>query len=233
MQSEGSVIIGDSHVAPIGLIRKVGVDVVSISGGTMSGIKNPVSKTNSFNIINASLERKKYRNIVLCLGEVDVGFLCMVKNGASTPNQVKENIQVAVDTYREFVDSIESRYSEANVYVTTVCPPVMSDYWLRVSKIKARRELRFSFDDRSAFADFANQLISSKFAKVIDLAAEIKGKRTGASSHINPRDHHYSSIFFCQSMRNVLVGAGVVSWRKIGLYDRVRLAIYDLLSFVR
>lgn len=233
MLGEANVaLIGDSHVRPMAIFPPSVLKVLSVSGGTMSGVNNPVSKSNSYNEISRFLEGSEFKSIVLALGEVDVGFLCLVKGGVSTVEEAKKNVDDAIWAYHRFYKKVSESHPDSRVYVSTVCPPILSDYWIRKSKIRLRRNIAFTFEQRVEISKYCNDKIMEVFPHVIDVAGRLCLEKNSARfSHVNPIDHHYDSVFYVRAVARVLAESGIIPPLELGFLRRLKLFLYDLKSF--
>lgn len=235
MLGEANVaLIGDSHVRPMSIFPPSVLKVLSVSGGTMSGVNNPVSKSNSYNEISRFLEGGEFKSIVLALGEVDVGFLCLVKGGVSTVGEAKKNVDAAIRAYHSFYKKVSELHPGSRVYVSTVCPPILNDYWIKKSKITLRRNVIFTFEQRVEISKYCNDRIVEIFPHVVDVASRLTLEKNRARfSHVNPVDHHYDSAFYVGAVVGVLAENGIIPPLEVGFFRRLRLFFYDLKSFVR
>lgn len=78
---EEVVVIGDSHAAVFrhhsirtGFPRYV-FNVVAVTGATVSGLKNPNSKTQAMPVFMDRIKRSRAKTTIVLLGEVDTGFV--------------------------------------------------------------------------------------------------------------------------------------------------------------
>lgn len=229
--NEETLIIGDSHVRPLKLVKKENVKVISISGATMSGTINPASRTDTRNITVSSIEQFDPKRIIMCLGEVDVGFLCLVKNESEGFEGVYRAIEEAVTRYKSFVEFLIDKYG-VEILVCNIFPTIMTDESLKKSKIELRQGIEYSMNERNNFISFANELINQKFNSIIDLNSIFKKNMDRRKfRHINPRDHHFDSYFFVSSFFEALSKEGVLKDHR--LRNRYLYLINDLKSFVK
>lgn len=222
---------------PMSLHPIPGVSVLSVSGATMSGMVNPNSKTNARNIILSRIEAEKPEKIIMCLGEVDVGYLAIVES--SSEIEVIEKIKYSTRKYLGFLNEISSLPYVNEVYASTIYPPIMSDENMPRSKIVDRRRIKYTVRERAAFVVLANKLIMSSWERVLDVHRFFLARMeaVGNFSHINPKDHHFSSTFYIKTMIDALVSQEFLENNSLSCWDasllRIKAKIYDLTSFVK
>lgn len=194
------LIIGDSHVRPLTIVKKDLGEVVSISGATMSGSLNPASKTMARAKIFEALKQYPEKVVVFALGEVDVGFLCLQEK---TVSLVEAKIADAIDKYFQLIDEVTKLYPDRIFMVANICPVIMSDFFLRYAKIRLRRKCNYDFAQRNGFVLYANDMIQmlceKRGIKILDFYSALGCDCVGRK-HINPFDHHFSSGYYIKSV---------------------------------
>jgi len=167
------LLIGDSHVRPLTYIRIDGINVVSVSGATMSGVVNPNSKTNARAIFLKSIQSERPNIVVSSLGEVDVGFLCLINS--KNEEEAKHSIVKSMKRYLEFLQELTEL--GIKVYCCTIPLPYMKDEELRKAKIKMRRRIDFDLSARIKLTEYFNDQLLNNWTNVLDLALEFENRK--------------------------------------------------------
>lgn len=220
-------IIGDSHIRPLLVLTKF--QGKAISGATMSGVMNPNSKTNSHRLIKEYiLNVSTGDSVLLCLGEVDVGYLTIVK-GKNEVGLAEKYIRNAIKKYGIFYRELKELRPDVEFYISNVPPIITDDSKIKKLKIKDRRNIRMTYKDRCHLLNFANQCLSDEFTNLIDIHAEFSSHiGIFRSSHINKADHHYDSYFFISAFYDAL---GIKLTNRVCL--KIICFVYDLRSFIK
>lgn len=195
------LVLGDSHVNIfkraewLNTAPRLKWEVVSVEGATLSGLENPNSKTQAGSQFKEALSDHKADIIVLCLGEVDAGFVIWFraeKNGI----QVQEAAQRAVDNYCKL---IESARLKAEVVVLSAPLPTLQDGSTEGAIAKARAAVKATQQQRTDLTGWFNtqveQWCKSKNIPYVNLDSLSKGADglvNAALRHPNPRNHHYN-----------------------------------------
>lgn len=200
-----ALVLGDSHVEvfhhPLFLVKfpKIHFDVVAVPAATVSGLKNPKSKTQAKIIFNNALKRKIYQKVIICLGEVDTGYLIWYKS-AKQSIPVDNMLKQSVDKYCDLI-------SGANDYMPTIVisaplPTIEDDKkWGEVADL--RKEVTAKQLDRTKLTiDFNNQIekfCRSKGIQYINLDQESLGDNGLIKPELknsNKHDHHYDKTAY-------------------------------------
>lgn len=126
---EQVLVIGDSHVLVFNhplFKRKMPFflfNVISVPGATASGLINPNSKTQAYKIFRTHLDKEKYEKIVLCLGEVDTGFVIWYR-AKKNNDSVECMLNQAIENYTKLILVCEKR---ARTIVISAPLPTIDD----------------------------------------------------------------------------------------------------------
>lgn len=129
--------------------------IVCIEGATLSGLKNPNSKTQADNYFAQALSQHQAKVILFCLGEVDTGFVIWYraeKHGID----VKKAAQLAVDNYCHLIESARQR---ANIVVLSTPLPTLQDGMEVGAVAKARSSIKASQQQRTELTCWFNNEI--------------------------------------------------------------------------
>jgi hypothetical protein len=122
------LVLGDSHVKVFEhwqfLLRlpQIYFNVVSVQGATASGLDNPNSKTQAYKVFTEAIEHKNKKRgaIIICLGEVDTGFIIWYR--AQKYNQpVGEIFTQTIEKYISFLSVVASQV-EHLIVISAPCP---------------------------------------------------------------------------------------------------------------
>ena len=214
--SNDVLILGDSHAevfyepAFLPAFPKSCFRVVSVGGATASGLENPRSKTDAYNIFTSALNDEKYDRIVLLLGEVDTGFVIWYR-ARKYRTSVSEMLQRTVKTYSEFIDKCTG-YAETIVISAPL--PTIDDASVG-AVAHARREIDASQRERTELTLEFNKRIEtfcrSKNIIYINLDNVSLGEDSLVKKELknsNPADHHYDKRRYAEllisNLRNYL-----------------------------
>ncbi|MDO9106915.1 MAG: sulfotransferase family 2 domain-containing protein [Methylovulum sp.] len=195
------LVLGDSHVKIfkrpnwLNIGSEIKWEVVSVEGATLSGLENPNSKTQAGVQFNEALSKHNADVIVLCLGEVDTGFVIWFR-AEKDAVQVQQAAQRAVDNYCRL---IESARLKAEVVVVSTPLPTLPDGSTEGAIAKARAEVTATQQQRTELTCWFNAQIknwceakSISYVSLDDLSKGDDGLVSPALRHANPRDHHYN-----------------------------------------
>ena len=105
------LILGDSHAAIFArertrqLFPGYFLKVVSVSGATASGLKNPNSKTQAYQKFRRAITRTKAHVAVIMLGEVDTAFVIWYRS-KKYGESVADMLERTVETYTAFLTEL-------------------------------------------------------------------------------------------------------------------------------
>lgn len=172
-------------------------DVCGIVGATASGLENPNSKTQAYASYRTALRQRRYREIIIMLGEVDTGFVIWYrakKYGAS----VEAMFGQAVDRYCAFLRELVG-YGRV-IVVSCPLPTIPDDNaWGDVANL--RKDIDISQRQRTDLALGFNRAIAeycdANGIRFVSLDEESLGddglvKRTLLNP--NSADHHYAKL---------------------------------------
>lgn len=200
-----NLVLGDSHAAvfkKINLQRcRGGIRVVSVSGATASGIKNPNSNTNALEIFKRQIESKKWKRILFYLGEVDAGFVIWFraeKYGLS----IEESTQEALKNYLSVISYAKS-ISNAKIAVISIPWPTIRDGHQMGEVANLRSKVKASHSERKSLTlGFNSVLLESSVTlgfEYINMDKDVcddNGDLLADLYNKNPADHHYDYDVF-------------------------------------
>lgn len=193
------LVLGDSHVEVFSnrqflfAFPKTYFDVCSVGGATVSGLENPRSKTQAFQIFDNALKEKDYNRIIVMLGEVDTGFVIWYR--AKKYNvDVIEMFEQAVTNYANLLEKT-NQFGELTV-LSTPLPTIDDTSCGEVAN--ARKEISATQKERTELTLRFNQAIEKlcreKNIRYINLDNESLGKDGVVKQELknkDPKDHHY------------------------------------------
>lgn len=106
------LVLGDSHtrVFQQKLLQKCVpgsfFHIVGVKGATASGLTNPNSKTQAYQIFRKALAKTRAKQVVVMLGEVDTGFVIWYRT-KKYGQPVADMLQTTVKTYTEFLRDLK------------------------------------------------------------------------------------------------------------------------------
>ncbi|AJD48524.1 hypothetical protein S7S_10560 [Isoalcanivorax pacificus W11-5] len=217
-------MLGDSHAAvfkkPLLQRCRGGIRVISVSGATASGMKNPNSSTNALKIFKSQIERKKWKRIIFYLGEVDVGFVIWFraeKYGLS----IEKSAQEALESYLSVISHAKLA-SNAEIAVLSVPWPTIRDGHQMGEVANLRSKIKASYSERKNLtlnfnADLKSNSVPREFT-YIDFdpcVCDESGELSVGLYNRNPADHHYDYdvfsliLFNNAALREFIAGGNV------------------------
>jgi hypothetical protein len=128
-QRPAILCLGDSHIRPLGSLASSNFRyfVFSVSGATASGIRSLKSETGTLQIFRYAIRRAtRVDGVLLCIGEIDAGFLAWVRGTVpgTTPELYLDRV---VDRLAEFVRD-ELVPLGVPVYLVAASHPTVESY---------------------------------------------------------------------------------------------------------
>lgn len=194
-------MLGDSHVLVYGgpqfLTRMFHCkfDVVSVGGATASGLDNPNSKTNAYDIFSQKIDESVHDSIIICLGEVDTGFVIWFR-AKKYEEEVDAMLSRAVDNYTKLISKCQKKAN--TIVVSTPLPTIEDDNnWGEVANL--RKEINVSQQERTELTLKFNRLIkdycNAKGITYVDVDEESLGADGLVNNSLlnqDNNDHHYA-----------------------------------------
>jgi len=207
------LVIGDSHAEVFQkeqLTSKtpaISWDVVSVPGGTLSGLSNPNSKTQAMPVFNWALLHKKFDSVVFQLGEVDLGFVIFYR--AERDNiEVSVAVEKALDNYKLLI-SLALKKSSAIVMST--CVPTIADGDSYGAVKNARRNIKATQEERTLLTLQFNQKLKKWCIEQGVIFVSFDRQVVGENGLIKPEflnknkaDHHYDKTSFIKLINSHL-----------------------------
>lgn len=199
MAKETILVLGDSHVEVfsnrqfVQAFPRTYFDVCSVGGATASGLENPRSKTQAFQVFDKALNERKYNTIITMLGEVDTGFVIWYR--AQKYNvDVMEMFDQAVNNYVTFLNKVKGF---ANLTVISTPLPTIDDESTG-EIVHARKEIVTTQKDRTELTLRFNQQMEQfckkqniKYINLDDASLGTQGIVKQELKNKDPKDHHY------------------------------------------
>lgn len=195
------LVLGDSHVS---LFKQAywqratpafQWQVNAVVGATLSGLQNPNSKTQAGDILKKTLAEQNADVIVLCLGEVDTGFVIWFRSERDGID-VHRAAQQAIENYCALIEKCSS---QAKVVVLSTPLPTLQDGSTAGSIAKARSSVNASQQERTELTCWFNNQIKiwckQNGISYVDLDRISKGSDGLVSAslrHPDPKNHHYN-----------------------------------------
>lgn len=192
-------VLGDSHAQAFDFYTGSDFifDVTVVHGATARGAINPNTKTNALNIFKDNLGKGKCEKIIVCLGEVDCGYLVWYKNkfeGLDVLGQMHESVA----RLKKFIkQEVEQHYQPEQIYLLAAIPPTIEDNADKRFLAGARSKIDASIKERLDLTIKYNQqlsLISSENGwNMIDPTSQIlneDGRIKKEYKHPDEWNHH-------------------------------------------
>jgi len=212
---ERVLVLGDSHAGVFKnkifrkKIRKIYFNVVSVGGATVSGLKNPNSVTNAFEIFTAALSKYKGKVVIVMLGEVDTGFTIWFyaeKHGCD----IDESYGKACENYKAFLLSIRDKF---NVLVISAALPSIEDGSFLGEVSNLRKSIKASQKEKIELTIRFNQEIErfsmGNCMDYLNLDSDCLDSTGERLREIylnnNPADHHYNQDEYANLITSKLV----------------------------
>ncbi|WP_052467122.1 SGNH/GDSL hydrolase family protein [Psychroserpens damuponensis] len=195
------LVLGDSHVVVFGdrqfLISNpmTHFEVCSVGGATVSGLENPNSKTQAYQIFRETVSKKTYDEIIIMMGEVDTGFVVWYRS-KKYGEDIDVMLKTAISNYQSLILEMSS-YAKVKI-ISTPLPTLDDDSAGEVAM--ARKEIEVSQLDRTKLTVEFNRRIDayckSEGIVSVNLDQHSLGKDglvLNKLKNANPLDHHYDS----------------------------------------
>jgi len=201
------LVLGDSHTEVFKLarfkrcFRRHFFAVTTVGGATASGLENPNSKTQAYQLFRDAIRGSEARLAIIQLGEVDTGFVIWYRARKYNAD-VSEMAQRAVDTLTRFIREVAITHTPV---VISAPLPTIGDAveWGEVAK--ARSKVTATQRERTALTLEFNREIAAFCADnhycYISLDEECLGEDGLVSREvINPdiRNHHYDQDIYAE-----------------------------------
>jgi len=154
-------VLGDSHIQSFDLYdgNNYNFETVLVNGATARGAINPNTTTNALKIFKKSLSGEKANRIIICLGEVDCGYLIWYKykfEGLDPIAQMHESLK----RLHQFVKTeVEPIYSKDKIILLGSIPPTIKDNTDKRYLAGARSKVDTPLKHRSSLTKLYNQTL--------------------------------------------------------------------------
>ena len=200
MAKQKVLVLGDSHVEVFSHRRflltfpTTYFDICSVGGATVSGLENPRSKTQAFQVFDRRLKEKDYNEIIVMLGEVDTGFVIWYR--AQKYNvDIMEMFEQAVSNYANLLEKTK-QFGKVTV-LSTPLPTIDDTSSGEVAN--ARKEISATQKERTdltlRFNQAIEKLCEQKNIRYINLDDDSLGENGIVKQELknkDPKDHHYN-----------------------------------------
>lgn len=194
------LVLGDSHATVFRhtefrkQFRRHFFTVVSVPGATVSGFKNPNSKTQALPNFTNNYECSSAKTTVVLLGEVDTGFVIWYRAEKHSAS-VEDMLDQAVENYQGLLKAIAKK--SRVICISTPLPTIQDGQdWGEIADarkaVKAtqteRTHLTLQFNRR--MRDFCD-LNGYSFLSFDEESLGPNGVVKASLLNANPYDHHY------------------------------------------
>jgi len=201
------LVLGDSHVSVFkdsyltSNFPDAYFAVCLVGGGTISGLKNPNSKTNCRSIFKEYLNNYRCaKKIILMLGEVDTGFVIWYR-AIKYNESVNEMLNKTVLEYEYFIEEVKE-YGEVLV-ISTPLPTIRDGDSGDVAN--QRKEVVASLSERTELTIKFNALIQSFCERCgvsyLGLDEDSLGQDGLVAAELrnqDPMNHHYDQLKYAK-----------------------------------
>ena len=198
---EDVLVLGDSHVRVFNNVSfsnslpRTRFLVENVGGATISGLENPNSKTQAMKIFKRKLEVFKGERVILCLGEVDLGFVLWLKSDGNN-TLLKDLFNRTIKRYIDFMIEVKRNFE---LIVISAPLPTISDGAPVGEIANARKEIKASQVERTELTVRFNNAIESKCYELGIDYLNLDSSSLGADGLVcqellnsNLTDHHYN-----------------------------------------
>lgn len=217
LAKETIAVIGDSHVrvfrhpAMKWYFPLTKFDVTEVGGATASGIDNPNSKTQAYNIFLRKLSSLSCRNnLIILLGEVDCGFVIWYQR-EKYKCELQTLLLKTVDKYFKF---IKQASEIAKVVVISAPLPTIKDDSPLGEVANLRATIKASEEERTKLTLTFNSIIEKlciksdiAYLNLDAISLDNNGRLLKSLVNKNPTDHHYNqasySRILAQNLRDI------------------------------
>ncbi len=200
VEKKSILVLGDSHSRIFKqknwrrLTPKLSWNAVCVEGATVSGLTNPNSKTQAGNYFAQALSEHQAKVILLCLGEVDTGFVIWYRSEKHGID-VQQAAQLAVDNYCRLIEAARQR---ASTIVLSAPLPTLQDNCQVGAVAKARSSIKASQQQRTELTCWFNKEIQNwciknniNYVNIDPLSKGADGLVDPQLRHPDPKNHHY------------------------------------------
>ena len=209
------LVIGDSHVRILSTNRVrfafpfYYIKRVAVGGATVSGLENPNSKTQAFDIFMKAIRESNAKKIVVILGEVDTGFVIWYRAEKYQTN-VSFIFDEAVKKYQKFLLLLSEDHEV--ICVSTPLPTIIDGQeWGPVAD--ARKEVKATQLERTnltlSFNKEMKEFCENNKITYVDLDSQSLGDNGLVDNRLlrkDPYDHHYDPTAYSKLIISGLRG---------------------------
>jgi hypothetical protein len=194
------LVLGDSHTLVFNndqFFKKIPnylFEVISVPGATASGLDNPNSKTKASHTFYSAIENEKHDVILLCLGEVDTGFVIWYR-AKKYNRDIDEMLHMAIENFGHLIKDCSER---SKTIVISAPLPTIDDSNKPGDVRNLRKEITATQLERTELSLRFNRAIKEycedREISYVDLDAECLGDNGIVNSSMlcaDVADHHY------------------------------------------
>jgi hypothetical protein len=194
------VIVGDSHAFVFDRYQfkkafpKYFFSMAIVRGATVSGLKNPRSKTQAMPIFRSKIQNSKAKIAIVLLGEVDTGFVIWYRaEKYQTP--VESMLEMAVKNYCNLLTEISQKARV--ICISTPLPTIEDDNdWGEIANL--RKEVKATQLQRTNLTLEFNQAMQTFCTENNMIYISLDRDSLGENGLVDPyllnkdrNDHHY------------------------------------------
>lgn len=201
------LVLGDSHAAVFShetissSFPNYIFNIISVPGATVSGLENPNSKTQAFQIFADNIKLSKAKITIVLLGEVDTGFVIWYRS-EKYKTSVSEMLEKALENYQNLLLLLKK--TSRVICISTPLPTIKDgQVWGEIAN--ARREIKATQLQRTELTIKFNNLMKSFCSgnKITYLSLDEdsigeNGLVRNGLLNSNPASHHYSKHFYAE-----------------------------------
>jgi len=205
------LVLGDSHAAVFkhtlltSSFKNFYFNVVSVPGATVSGLENPNSKTQAFQIFMNHIKNSKAQTTIVLLGEVDTGFVIWYR-AEKYKTEVSEMLDAALTNYQKLLLTLSGK--SRVICISTPLPTIKDGQnWGEVAN--ARKDVKATQLQRTMLTIQFNKTMQA-FCKengmtYISFDEESLGEDGLVDSRLlnfNSTSHHYAKHLYAEMIIN-------------------------------
>lgn len=201
------MVLGDSHAAVFkhelisSSFPNYYFNIVCVPGATVSGLENPNSKTQAFQIFMSCIKNSKAKTTIVLLGEVDAGFVIWYR-AEKYKIQVSEMLETALSNYQKLLSTLLE--TSQVICISTPLPTIKDGQdWGEVAN--ARKDVKATQLERTKLTIQFNALMqdfcNKNGIRYLSFDNESIGENGLVDSRLlnfNSTSHHYAKHVYAE-----------------------------------
>jgi len=185
------------------------INICSVDGATITGLKNPNSQTQAGEVFTSFIESDISELPIVLIGEVDIGFLIWYRNQfkGEELNELKDRF---VTNYLSFIRQVRAKYGV--VIALSIPLPTIQDGEKFGDVANARKNINASQMERTNFTIKVNNELESLLCKLNGvhffnfdkLCLGVNGLLSLDFVNLDIYDHHYNKNRYAKLIRTEL-----------------------------